>query len=88
MCRYLRGEEGFFTLIGIILAVAITLFLCYLVLNTYFKPTGVDKSTQDMLSNYGIDASGSIGAYNSAKVKIKDIKKELNRRGVQIKNIR
>ncbi|MBU0710007.1 MAG: hypothetical protein KJ923_03195 [Candidatus Omnitrophica bacterium] len=46
-----------FTFIGIILALAIVLFLGYIVLNSYLNMPGIDKETKKLISEQGIDTT-------------------------------
>jgi predicted membrane protein len=82
MKYFYKERNGFFTILGTLLAVAIILFLCYLLLNNYFKKPLLDNKTQGVLSEQGINTSNYRTILDSTKDKLKDIEKQaLNREG-------
>ncbi|UCC95828.1 MAG: hypothetical protein JSW40_03540 [Candidatus Omnitrophota bacterium] len=87
-CRTKELRGGFFTLLGVILAIIIILILCSTVLNTYFKKSSLSKEegnsfiSQDKMQDIehepdlNIDTSTYQSIEESMRGKIKDIQKE------------
>ena len=76
MINRLRSEKAFASLIGLLLAIAIIVFVAYKIYGVYLgKPTVEDKQTRKVLSEQGLDTSGAVGTYQSTKSKVGDIKK-------------
>lgn len=69
-------RRGFLTLLGLLLAIAIILFLGYKVLATYFKESAAGTQSGQSLSEYGIDTSTPSLLIGSTRSKIKDINKK------------
>lgn len=75
----MKSQEGFLSLIGLLLSMAIILILCFIAL-TYFKESPVDDETEKILSEQNIDSSNPQATLNAARKKIQDINtKVLNR---------
>ncbi len=76
MMNPLRSEKAFASLIGLLLAIAIIVFVAYKVYGVYLgKPTVQDKQTRKALSEQGLDTSSAVGTYQSTKGRVGDIKK-------------
>jgi len=65
-----------FAFLELLLVLAIILFLCYRLLNLYFKKTSVDKETKQILSDQGIDTTTYKSTTESVRTKIQDITKQ------------
>lgn len=78
----MKNNKGFFSMVGLLLSVAIVCFLAYFALNVYFKPSPVvgDKETQTQMSQEGINTSSYQSLLDSTKERIKKVEQqELNR---------
>jgi hypothetical protein len=71
----LRGS--FFSLLELLLVLAIILFLSQRFLNMYFKKPNLDKETEEAISGQGINTSSYRGVLDSTRDKIRDINKQL-----------
>jgi uncharacterized tellurite resistance protein B-like protein len=79
------SKGGFFTLIGMILAIAIIALLMYFVVNTYLKqPKGMDKDTAQELRKHDIDPSNYQTILDSTRQKMDQINKQRMRRFDQL----
>lgn len=65
-----------FALIEITISLVIIAILYYIVANTYFKKTKMDKETERALSEHGIDTSSSKAFIESTKNKVEEINKQ------------
>ena len=72
-----RFKKGFFTLLGVLLAIVIVFFLFYLLSKVYFGNPSSDNKTKEFLSKQGIDASSHKTILDSTTKKIEDINKKL-----------
>lgn len=77
--NYLRNEKGFFTMIGILLALALVCFFVYIVFNAYFGPVSGNKS------NTGLSGPANSGASNVKSIvgSTKDMIKDMNRKSIE-----
>ncbi len=82
-----KDRRGF-TLLGLLLAIAIVCVLYYIAVNTYFKKPILDKSTEKSLSEQGIDISSHQAILESTKEKLEDINKKLLNKSRQIEDIK
>ncbi len=69
----MRKVKAGFGFIEILLALAIIAFIAYKVFNVYFKKTSLDKDTQKIISEQGIDTTSSKSTIDSTRDKLKDI---------------
>lgn len=77
----LSGNRGIFlSLLELVLALGIVLFLAYKAYNAYFKKPAMDKDTEQALSQQGIDTSNYSTIVNSARRQVQDINKRLMKR--------
>jgi peptidoglycan hydrolase CwlO-like protein len=68
------NKKGFFALLGVLAALVIIFILCYIV---YSKKTPfINKSTQKVLTEEGIDTSNYQATIDSTKKKIEEINKQ------------
>ena len=84
MKKYIKQRKGFFTIIGILLALIIALFLCYKGFNAYYGKTGIKESTKQSLSEQGIDTTSHQSVLESVRMKTKDIERQIVDREKQI----
>ena len=64
MIRY-KQREGAFSLVGILLTIAIILFLSYLILGIYLRQFPFSKGIKDSLSEQGIEQEKDAPSYKS-----------------------
>ncbi len=69
-------KRGFVSLIGMLIAAVIILYLSLLLLSTYFKVPLVDKEQKDFFAESGIDTSHPAAVMEGVKSKIKDIEQQ------------
>ena len=81
MTNNLRNQKGFVSLLGLLFAIAIICFVAYKIYNVYLSKPTTDKETQKALKEQGMDTSTQQGAYDSAKEKIRDVKKIMQQEG-------
>lgn len=74
---YLKQKNGFFTLLGIVLTMAIILVLFYYLFNTYFKQPVVDKESQKSFNEYNIDTANYKTIMDSTRDRVKGIEKDM-----------
>lgn len=79
----ISNKRGFISLIELLLAAVIILFIGYIMLNLYTKGSYIDKKTKKVLEEGGIDTSGYKGILDSTKRKIEDINKQTVNRNRQ-----
>ena len=87
MSCYFRDKKGFLSLLGLLLTVAIILYLCYIAFNIYFKEPAIDEETKKSISKEGIDTSSHKAVLDSIREKTKDIKERAWQRSQQIENM-
>ncbi len=73
----IKGEKAFMSLIGLLLSIAIIVFVAYKVYNLYLKSPSMSQETRESLSSQGIDTSSQTGAFQSSKQKISEINKAM-----------
>ncbi|MCX5705844.1 MAG: prepilin-type N-terminal cleavage/methylation domain-containing protein [Candidatus Omnitrophica bacterium] len=69
----MRKFKAGFGFIEILLVLAIIAFIAYKVFNVYFKKTSLDKETQKIISEQGIDTTSYKSTIDSTRDKLKDI---------------
>lgn len=69
----MRKVKAGFGFIEILLALAIIAFIAYKVFNVYFKKTSLDKDTQKIISEQGIDTTSYKSTIDSTRDKLKEI---------------
>jgi hypothetical protein len=72
----MKPHRGFASMIGLLFALAIVLFIFYILFNTYFKRTSMDKSTEKAVQEQGINTANYGTIIDSTRNKIKDIEKQ------------
>lgn len=84
-----KFERGF-ALLEILLVAIVIFFLSYLGLKTYFKNPSfsMDNSTQEALTQQGIDTRSHQAVLDSTREKIKDINKQLSDSEKQLEDYR
>ena len=82
------NNKGFMGMIGLLLTAVIVCFLAYISFTQYFgKPSEhMDKPTQKMAADAGIDTSSQQAVLESTKAKIKDIEAMELKREDQLMN--
>lgn len=80
MLRYFKNRRGIVTILGILFALAIILFLCYIAFNTYFIRPSINRSLGNTLSENGIDTSSYQGIKDTAKKRIEDFSRQYEAR--------
>lgn len=80
----INNTKGFFTLLGLILAIAIILFLAQTVLKNYYEKPVLDKTTEQSISGSGIDVTTYHNVVGSTRQKVSDIEKQMQDYGKQI----
>ena len=78
----IKNEKAFMSLIGLLLSIAIIVFVAYKVYNVYLKPS-MSQETKKDLSSQGFDTSSQMGALQSSKQKINDINKAIKEQANQ-----
>ena len=77
MARYYFKEyKSGFVFLELVLVLAIILFLCYRLLNMYFKKPSLDKETKKVLTEQGIDTTSYKATLDSTREKVEDITKQ------------
>jgi len=69
----MRKVKAGFGFIEILLAMAIVAFLAFTAFKMYFKKTSLDKETQKIISDQGIDTTSSKSIIDTTREKLKDI---------------
>lgn len=81
----IKEFKGGFTFIGLLLVLAIILFLFYKAINLYFKKTSINEETEKTLLEQGIDTANYRSIVDSTKEKIQDIQTQ---RTKELENIK
>lgn len=71
----IKNQNGF-SIVGIILALAIVALLYYLSINYYLKGPSVDNKTKQELAEQGINTNSYMGVTKTANEKVKDFNKK------------
>ena len=66
----------------------VILALYYIALKFYFKNPSIDKTTQEALSEQGIDTSSQQAVLESTKKRLKEFDKQILDREKQLENFR
>jgi type IV secretory pathway TrbF-like protein len=85
MSRYPKNNQGFVSLIGMLLTLIIICFLVYTMLNIYFKPGVVEKTAGKNMQASGIDTSSYKSIVDSTKDKVKEINQRSQERVDQLR---
>jgi prepilin-type N-terminal cleavage/methylation domain-containing protein len=70
----MKKADGGFALIELLVVLAIIMFIALKVLNTYYKKPPIDKGTQKVMSEQGIDTTSPGRIVDSVKKKLQTIK--------------
>jgi len=87
MRRFLRSQQGFLSLLGILLTMCFVVFLSYIVFNVYLKKSPINNSAegkafQNMAKEAGVNTSDYQSILESTTQKIHQLEKqELERPG-------
>ncbi|MFC1708558.1 hypothetical protein ACFL2J_00665 [Candidatus Omnitrophota bacterium] len=73
-----------FVLLELLLFAAIVFSLCYYAIKAYLKSSPVDKKTQEILSEQGVDTSSHKAVLDSTKSRINDLNNQILDRGKQL----
>lgn len=79
----IKNNKAFMSLLGLLLSIAIIVFVAYKVYNLYLKSPSMSQETRESLSSQGIDTSSQAGAFQSTKQKVSDINKVIRDRANQ-----
>ena len=71
--------KGGFTIIGILIVLVIIALLFYKVLNVYFKKPPVDKETEKVLNQQGIDTANYQSIVDTTRDRIHSIETQHNK---------
>jgi len=71
-----RNSKGFYSIIGLLLSLAIICLLVYMMTNRYAKKPIKDQPQNDFISSQGINTSNYQGVLESTKKKIHAIEQE------------
>ena len=81
----LKNKQGFLSLIGMLLAVAIICFISYFAWNTYFRKSPLDKAAQETLNEQGINTANTQTILGSTKNKLKEIQNQAAKQLEEVK---
>jgi hypothetical protein len=70
------SQKGFASILGLLFALAIIFFIFYLIFNTYFQQSCINKSDQKAVSEPGINTANYGTILDTTRSKIKDIEKQ------------
>lgn len=85
MIKYLHNEKGFFTLIGMLVALVLLCFFVYYLINVYFSPQVAQQAGVSGPVSSGNNAAAS---YKSIVSDTRDKIEELNKKSLdQLKQI-
>jgi hypothetical protein len=69
------GQQGFLSIVGLLLTVLVMGFLAYFMMKTYFQKPPVDQATATSLEQAGIRSDNYQVLMNSVKQQLGDINK-------------
>ena len=72
-----KKEEGFVSMLGLLLSIAIIFFLAYKMYTNYFTKPLLDTQTQKAVSGQGINTSNPQTIVQSTRDSIKGIEKKM-----------
>ena len=72
-----KNQKAFVSLLGLLLAIAIIVFIGYKMYGVYLNKSTPDAQTKKALADQNIDMSNQMGAFGGAKTKIRDVNKIL-----------
>jgi conjugal transfer/entry exclusion protein len=84
----IKNRKGFFTLIGLVLAMAIILILLQNVLKNYYGKPILDKTTQQSIAGSGIDVTTYHDVVGSTRQQVQQINQQMQDYGRQIEQIK
>ncbi len=84
MRYFLKNEKGFLSLLGLLFTLAIILFVCYIMINTYLRKPISDKSTEKVISEQNIDTSSYQSIVDTTRKRVQDIEKQAEERQNQL----
>lgn len=82
-----RFNQGFATLIGLLLTMAIICLLGYIAYKVYFKPPAQQKGIPEALSGQGIDSSTYRSVLESSRKQIEETNREILERARQLEEM-
>ena len=74
--KRIGNSKGFFTLLGLLIVVAIICVLNYKSFSVYFNPHPIDEATNRALTREGIDTSSYRSIKDTTRKKIDDITRQ------------
>lgn len=72
----MKDTRKAFVFLEILLVLIVISFLVYIALKTYFKKPTMDKETEKILTEQGIDTSNQKAILDSARDKVREINKQ------------
>lgn len=84
----IKNTKGFFTLLGLVLAIAIILILLQKVLKSYYGKPLLDQAAQQSISGSGIDVTTYHDVLGSTRQQVGQIQKQMQNYGRQIEEIK
>ena len=72
----MKDTKKAFVFLEILLVLIVISFLVYIALKTYFKKPTMDKETEKILTEQGIDTSNQKAILDSARDKVREINKQ------------
>jgi type II secretory pathway pseudopilin PulG len=87
-CKQTKRFKSGFAFLEILLVAVVIIVLCYLALKSYLKNPSMDKTTQEVLSQQGIDTSSQKAVLDSARERIKDLNKQILGQEKQVEDLK
>ncbi|HOX53871.1 MAG: hypothetical protein PHI86_02380 [Candidatus Omnitrophica bacterium] len=84
----IKNRRGFFTLLGLILAIAIIIILMQTVLKNYYGRPLLDKTTGQSISGNGVNVTTYHDVVGSTRQQVQQINKQMQDYGRQIEEIK
>ena len=82
------SRGGFITLLGLLLTIVIISIIWYMLFNVYLKKPVLDKETEELLSEEGLDDSSHKAILDSTRKSVQDYNENLLRREKIIEDMR
>jgi len=76
MVKYLGDKKGFFSLIGMLIALALICFFVYYMMNTYFKTQTFLPDSVDVTSGSGNTAANYQSIISNTRDKVEELNKK------------
>lgn len=86
--RIRTARGSIFTILELLLAVAIIYFLVYIGITRYFNNTAMDSQTKNFISEQGINTASPITVLDSSKQKLQAINKQALDREKELQDIK